>query len=95
MRDLRNLLRAFAQKTPNIRVRHPLTDHLEDLFVTFIGVVESRGVDKNELVAVCSMTEDPMRGDFVGYGFKSGTCSRGLTSEGVDDLFCERLADVK
>jgi hypothetical protein len=47
-------------------VRHPLVDHFEDLLVAFIAVVESRSVDKDERVAICSMTHDPMRGDFVG-----------------------------
>jgi len=39
----------------NVRLRHPLTDHLEDLLIAFIGVVESRGIHKDELVAVCGM----------------------------------------
>lgn len=68
------------------RLRHPLTDHLKDLPVTFIGVVESRRVDKDELVAVGGMIKNPVRGDFVGDGFQTFTRSHVLSSEGVDDL---------
>jgi hypothetical protein len=68
------------------RLRHPLTDHLKNLPVTFIGEIESRCVDKDELVAVGRMAKNPVRGDFVGDGFQTFPGSHVLSSEGIDDL---------
>jgi len=51
-----------------------------------MGIIKSGGVDKDELVAVFFMTQDPMRGDFVGDGFQTTTRSFVLSSESVDDL---------
>jgi len=67
-----------------------LTDHREDLPVSFIGIVESWGVDKDELVVVFLVVQDPVRGDFIGAGLQTPTRSRVLPSQCVDDL-CERL----
>ena len=55
--------------TPNVPHQPPVADQLEDLAVGFILVLGSRGIDKDELVAVFSMIQDPMRGDFGGAGF--------------------------
>jgi hypothetical protein len=73
-------------RSSNVRFRHPLGDHLKDLLVCFVGIIEPRGVDKDELVSVFCMAYHPMRGDFGGDGFQSTTCSLFLPSEGVYDL---------
>jgi hypothetical protein len=69
------------------RLRHPVTDFLEGFMVgAFITAIESRGIDKNELVAIYFMTQNPIRRDFLGAGLQPGTRSHVLPSEGVDDL---------
>jgi len=53
----------YSTREANERFRHPLIDHLEDLLFGCIGVVKSCGIDKDELIAVFSMTQDPIRED--------------------------------
>jgi hypothetical protein len=40
--------------------------HLEDLLVGFIGIVTSWGIDKDDLITVFFVTEDPIREDWLG-----------------------------
>ena len=59
-------------RAANVRIHHPTTIRLEDLLLTFSSMVKWYGVDKDELVAVFLMSQDPIRSDLVGGGTQTG-----------------------